>query len=133
MFSRLLGYAFSGGLFNKATPTGATCNERHQPSNSSVIPKCSVACYRSISMKPEGPEDHVRVDARGLACPLPILALARALREQPDGGLVELWATDPAAEADVQAFCAATGNLLETLERVADILRARVRKQERNG
>jgi TusA-related sulfurtransferase len=49
------------------------------------------------------------VDARGLACPLPIVALARALRSYP---VVELWADDPAAGADLVAFCEATGHHL---------------------
>jgi TusA-related sulfurtransferase len=49
------------------------------------------------------------VDARGLACPRPIVELARALRAHP---VVELWADDPAAGADLLAFCEATGHHL---------------------
>jgi TusA-related sulfurtransferase len=49
------------------------------------------------------------VDARGRACPQPIIDLARALKAHP---LVELWADDPAAHDDLLAFCAATGHVL---------------------
>ncbi len=57
------------------------------------------------------PVSPLLVDARGKACPLPIVELARALRGAP---AVELWADDPAAEADVHAFCQATGHRLLT-------------------
>ena len=49
------------------------------------------------------------VDARGKACPAPIIELARALQGHPE---VELWADDPAAGGDLHAFCDATGHWL---------------------
>ncbi len=66
-----------------------------------------------------------RVDARGLACPRPIVELAKALR---GAALVELWADDPAARADVEAFCAATGHALLRLDAGPVVLRAVVRR-----
>ncbi len=50
------------------------------------------------------------VDARGKACPAPIIELAKALRGH---GEVELWADDPAAWADVEAFGQATGHQID--------------------
>lgn len=50
------------------------------------------------------------VDARGLRCPLPVIELARATREAAAGLLVEVWATDPAARADVPAWCRMRGH-----------------------
>ncbi len=44
----------------------------------------------------------IRVDARGLRCPLPVLRL-RKMAEQRRG-MIELLSDDPAAEADVPAF-----------------------------
>lgn len=52
------------------------------------------------------------VDSRGRACPLPIVDLARALKS---AALVELWADDPAAGPDLEAFAAATGHTLVTV------------------
>lgn len=54
------------------------------------------------------------VDARGKACPLPIIELARALRAASP---IELWADDPAAAADLDAFCQATGHRLVRREK----------------
>jgi tRNA 2-thiouridine synthesizing protein A len=68
-------------------------------------------------------------DARGRACPLPIVDLAKALAAHP---LVELWADDPAAQGDVVAFCEATGHVLVALQGPRP-LRALVRRREAPG
>jgi tRNA 2-thiouridine synthesizing protein A len=47
----------------------------------------------------------VRLDATGLKCPLPVLKAGKAIREVPDGGTLEVLATDPGAVADFNAFC----------------------------
>jgi tRNA 2-thiouridine synthesizing protein A len=60
------------------------------------------------------------LDAKGLNCPLPILKARKALKEVPDGGTLEIVATDPGAVADFQAFCRQTGNELELLEHSED-------------
>ena len=51
-----------------------------------------------------------RVDARDLICPLPVLRARQALHRVAPGSVIELWATDPAADADLRAFCDATGH-----------------------
>ncbi len=51
----------------------------------------------------------VSVDARGMRCPLPVLRLARALREHPDATDFDLVADDPAAARDVPAFAEERG------------------------
>jgi tRNA 2-thiouridine synthesizing protein A len=56
----------------------------------------------------------IEVDARGLLCPLPVLRLAKAIDAEPDWDRATLVATDPDAEADVEAFCAARGFALGT-------------------
>jgi tRNA 2-thiouridine synthesizing protein A len=53
--------------------------------------------------------DVVVVDARGLRCPLPVIRLAQRVRELEPGALVEVWATDPAAGADIPAWCRMRG------------------------
>jgi tRNA 2-thiouridine synthesizing protein A len=52
------------------------------------------------------------LDTKGLNCPLPILKTKKALGEVPKGGLLEVFATDPGATQDFEAFCRATGNML---------------------
>ena len=60
--------------------------------------------------------DHT-LDAKGLNCPLPILKAKKALKEVPDGGTLEILATDPGSVADFEAFSRTTGDeLLEHSE-----------------
>ena len=54
----------------------------------------------------------IRVDARGLRCPLPVLRLRKMAEGQV--GLIELLSDDPAAEADVPAFVREKGWRLES-------------------
>jgi TusA-related sulfurtransferase len=52
------------------------------------------------------------VDARGLACPLPILRAKKALSALGSGKLLRVLATDPGSVRDFQAFARQTGNEL---------------------
>jgi tRNA 2-thiouridine synthesizing protein A len=45
------------------------------------------------------------VDARGLSCPMPVIELAKAIRDVEVGERVRLLATDPAAKVDVPVWC----------------------------
>jgi len=71
--------------------------------------------------------DHT-LDAKGLNCPLPILKARKALKEVPDGGTLEILATDPGAVADFQAFCRQTGNELVEHSENDDIYRFLIKK-----
>lgn len=52
------------------------------------------------------------IDARGLLCPLPVLKLRKRLLSLPQGAVVRMIATDPAAVIDVPHFCAEGGHTL---------------------
>ncbi len=67
------------------------------------------------------------IDARGRPCPMPIVELARAARSAPQGAVLELWATDPAVEADLGAWCEATGSRLMWVRADGGVFRAQVR------
>ncbi len=56
------------------------------------------------------PAPPVVLDARGLRCPLPVIRLARGALEHDPGTDVEVWATDPAARADIPAWCRMRGH-----------------------
>ena len=45
------------------------------------------------------------LDCRGQVCPLPVIALARAVSEMALGDVVAVVSTDPAAAADILAWC----------------------------
>ena len=52
------------------------------------------------------------VDARGLACPMPIVKAAQWARTAESGQLMDLVATDAGSLKDVPAWCRQTGNEL---------------------
>jgi TusA-related sulfurtransferase len=51
----------------------------------------------------------VQLDCRGQLCPLPVIALARAFTDLAVGDVVAVVADDPAAAADVPAWCRMKG------------------------
>jgi len=59
-----------------------------------------------------------RVDAKGLACPMPIVKTAQAVRTVASGAAIELLATDPGSTKDVAAWCRVTGH--ELLEQTVE-------------
>jgi tRNA 2-thiouridine synthesizing protein A len=62
------------------------------------------------------PSVDAEVDARGLACPMPVIELARAVEAQPVGAVVRLLATDPAAKVDVPVWCRMQRQTLRSAE-----------------
>lgn len=66
------------------------------------------------------------LDERGRACPAPIIALVKALRQFEE---VELWADDPAAWGDLHAFAWATGHQLMTPQLDGPTLRAVIKRK----
>jgi tRNA 2-thiouridine synthesizing protein A len=68
------------------------------------------------------------LDAKGLNCPLPILKARKALKDVPDGGTLEILATDPGSVADFEAFCRQTGNELVEHSVEDDIYRFLIKK-----
>lgn len=49
------------------------------------------------------------LDCRGQRCPLPVIALAKRLPQVPIGEVVRVLADDPAAAADIPAWCRMRG------------------------
>jgi len=57
------------------------------------------------------------LDTKGLNCPMPILKAKKAIKELNAGETLEVFATDPGAVRDFEAFSRATGNaLIESVE-----------------
>lgn len=67
------------------------------------------------------------LDAKGLNCPLPILRAKKALQTLPAGGTLEVFATDPGAVKDFEAFCRTTGNELVESSSEGKVLRFLIR------
>jgi tRNA 2-thiouridine synthesizing protein A len=56
------------------------------------------------------------LDARGLMCPMPIVKLAKKIKEMQSGQVLELIADDIGSKDDVPAWCHRTGNELLGVE-----------------
>ena len=54
----------------------------------------------------------VELDARQLACPLPILRAKKALSQMYSGQVIKVAATDNGSPKDFEEFCRQTGNEL---------------------
>ena len=54
-------------------------------------------------------EPAMELDCRGQLCPMPVLALARAITEIEVGAAIAVLATDPAAAVDIAAWCRMKG------------------------
>ncbi|XEC96066.1 sulfurtransferase TusA family protein [Paenibacillus tarimensis] len=52
------------------------------------------------------------VDAKGMACPLPIVRTKKAIDELESGQILEVHATDKGAKADMTAWAKSTGHEL---------------------
>jgi len=67
------------------------------------------------------------VDSRGTMCPGPITDLFRAYRNANIGDIIELWATDPAAKSDSEAWAKRSGNEIVAVIDEKDHIRIQVR------
>jgi tRNA 2-thiouridine synthesizing protein A len=60
----------------------------------------------------------ILLDLKGLLCPMPIIKMAKAIKDVQVGETIEAFATDPGVMADIPAWCRTTGNELVTLEKL---------------
>ena len=58
------------------------------------------------------PPFDAELDARQLACPLPILRTKKSLSQLNSGQVLRIVATDPGSMKDFEVFCRQTGNEL---------------------
>jgi tRNA 2-thiouridine synthesizing protein A len=50
------------------------------------------------------------IDARGTACPGPLLEAKKGMAGVPLGATIEIWSTDPATKNDISAWSAKVGH-----------------------
>jgi tRNA 2-thiouridine synthesizing protein A len=67
------------------------------------------------------------LDAKGLMCPMPIVQLAKKMKELKSGQILELLADDVGAKEDVPAWCSRTGNQLVGTEEEGKIFKFYIR------
>ncbi|MGA0596092.1 sulfurtransferase TusA family protein [Enterovirga sp. CN4-39] len=71
----------------------------------------------------------LRLDLRGLKCPLPALRTRVALARLRPGDVLTVECTDPLAGIDIPHLVRETGDSLEGSERVGDAMIFRIRKE----
>lgn len=73
-------------------------------------------------------ESNVMLDAKGLACPMPIVRTKKAIKDMEAGQILEVQATDKGSKADLRAWAESTGHqYLGTVEE-EDVLKHYLRK-----
>jgi TusA-related sulfurtransferase len=75
----------------------------------------------------------IRIDARGMKCPRPIIELAKARRQASPGTTIVITADDLAFESDVRAWCDTTGNALADLARDGESVVATIQLTDDQG
>jgi tRNA 2-thiouridine synthesizing protein A len=50
------------------------------------------------------------IDARGAACPGPLLDAKKAMPGVPIGSVVEIWSSDPVTKSDIEAWSGKVGH-----------------------
>lgn len=68
------------------------------------------------------------LDCTGLQCPLPVIKTAQAMKKLEAGQVLELLATDPGVEPDMQAWASRTGNTLISIESKDDVFHVLLRR-----
>lgn len=70
----------------------------------------------------------LKVDAKGLACPLPLVRTKKAIDTLTAGDLLLLETTDAGAEKDLSAWAVKNGHEVVSVERNADVYVFKIRK-----
>lgn len=70
------------------------------------------------------------LDCTGLQCPLPVIKTAQAIKTVPLGEVLELLATDPGVEPDMQAWTGRTGNELLGISKDGDVFHVLIRRNK---
>ncbi len=73
------------------------------------------------------PADQV-LDCTGLSCPLPVVKTSQAIKKIEPGQVLELLATDPGVEPDMQAWARRTGNELLSIGRREEVFHLLIRR-----
>lgn len=68
------------------------------------------------------------LDCTGLQCPMPVIKTSKAIKDLEVGAVLELLATDPGVEPDMQAWTTRTGNELLKVDRQGDVFHVLIRR-----
>ena len=69
-----------------------------------------------------------KLDCKGMACPMPIVKISKAMKGLASGETLEVVADDPGFDPDVHAWCNKTRDELVGLTTEGDLITAVIRK-----
>ncbi len=69
------------------------------------------------------------LDCKGLMCPMPIVNLAKKMKERQVGKVLELVVDDPGSKEDVPAWCSRTGNELLEMKQEGNVFYYYIKKK----
>ena len=78
--------------------------------------------------EPPAPGADQVLDCTGMACPLPVVKTSQAVKKMELGQVLELLATDPGVEPDMQAWSRRTGNELISIEKRDSVFHVLIRR-----
>lgn len=74
-------------------------------------------------------EIKMTLDCKGLSCPMPMMKVAKAMKDLKSGEVLEMFGTDPGTKTDLPNWCAKTGNeFVEMTDLEGGITRMLVKK-----
>ncbi|MCV4230316.1 sulfurtransferase TusA family protein [Virgibacillus sp. LDC1] len=68
------------------------------------------------------------LDAKGLACPMPIVKTKKEIKEMEPGEVLEIHTTDQGAKSDLTAWAKSTGHELLDYQEEGDVQKFWIRK-----
>ena len=77
----------------------------------------------------EAESEPLRIDAKGLKCPGPIVKVADFLRDKPEGTRIRVEATEDAFYSDIRIWCERTGNRLDSLSASEGVISAEITRR----
>jgi len=77
----------------------------------------------------ENKEEIIKIDAKGLSCPGPLMKLKEALDRSSDKAIIEIEATDPGFYKDIQSYAKSKNLSLLSLER-GKVIKAVLKKEK---
>jgi len=72
----------------------------------------------------------ITLDAKGLACPMPIVRTKKAMKDLKPGQVIEIQATDKGSLADIKAWAKSSGNQYLGSSEEGDVLKHYLRKAD---
>ncbi|WP_066401087.1 sulfurtransferase TusA family protein [Neobacillus mesonae] len=80
----------------------------------------------------ENMKANVILDAKGLACPMPIVKTKKAMKDLEAGQVLEVQATDKGSKADIKAWAESTGHQYLGTLKEGEVLKHYLRKSSGN-